>query len=415
MNKKSFFSGLASGAILMALCIGVLGAVPRVVGLAAMVPQALGISRGNAPAAATEQEYENISIEDKIASLASLLNKYYVEEIDYDKMLNGIYAGMVDSLGDPYTTYMDKTQLEGFLEDTDGSFTGIGIEVMADSPNKGILVVTPIADTPAAKAGVLPGDRIIKVNGFSVDGQNLSKAVSMMRGPENTDVTITVYRESSGENLDFTVNRQPIDVSSVKHEMLQNQIGYIRITQFNKNTYEQFMAAYTDLNGQGQKGLIIDLRNNPGGLFDVVGKITDTLVPEGVMVYTIDKNGNRKDSTSDAACIQIPLTLLVNENSASASEILSGAVQDMNVGKLVGTQTFGKGLVQGLYTLKDGSGVKITIQKYYTPKGVCIQGEGITPDYVIELPEEVQNVLNIPREQDTQLEKAIEVIQGEMK
>ncbi|NLK37035.1 MAG: S41 family peptidase, partial [Epulopiscium sp.] len=184
----------------------------------------------------------------------------------------------------------------------------------------------------------------------------------------------------------------------------------IKLSGFHANSYDQFKKAYDELTAQGMKGLILDVRNNPGGLLDIAVKIADELVPKGTIVYTVDKSGERKDSLSDEKHIEVPLILLVNGYSASASEVLAGAVQDMNVGKLVGTQTFGKGLVQGLFPLSDGSALKITIQKYYTPKGVCIQGEGITPDYIMELPEEYKYSIRVPEEEDTQLQKAVDVI-----
>ncbi|MEA4816538.1 MAG: S41 family peptidase [Lachnospiraceae bacterium] len=347
---------------------------------------------------------------EKVNAISMVLDKYYVEDIDTEKMEEGMYKGFVSALGDPYTIYLSKAELESFYEDNEGSFIGIGVEVTVDKEDMKITVVTPIPGSPAETAGILSGDKIIKVNGVSVSGNELSDAISTIRGEVNTDVTVTIYRESTRNTFDVTLTRSNISESTVKYEMKDGNIGYIKISQFKKNTYDQFIEAYNDLNNMGQKGLIIDLRNNPGGLFDVVGNITDELVPEGTYVYTIDKQGTRVDKESDAECINIPLCLLVNENSASASEILSGAVQDMGVGKLVGTKTFGKGLVQGIYPLGDGSGIKITIQKYYTPRGVCIQGEGITPDYIVELPDTISNPLLISPEEDIQLQKAVEVI-----
>ena len=301
------------------------------------------------------------------------------------------------------------------MDETEGSFSGIGVEITTNPKDHSILVVAPVEGGPAQEAGVLTNDKIIKVNDKDIAGLNMDAVVTQMKGPEGSKVKITVYRESSGEVLNFDLMRKNIQVKSVKHKMLEDGIGYLKLTGFRSNSYEQFMEAYQDLQKQNMKGLIIDVRNNPGGLLDSVEKIADELVPKGTVVYTIDKAGERKDSLSDEKRIEVPLILLVNGYSASASEILAGAVQDMNVGKLVGTQTFGKGLVQGLFPLPDGSGLKITIQKYYTPKGVCIQGKGIAPDYVVELPEEYQYSLSVPEDVDTQLKKAVEVIKEEMK
>lgn len=392
MEKKTFIKGVVAGILITVLGINGFQIIKLVI----------------------NHNEREMHIEEKIGAISNLLNKLYVEELDFEKMEEGIYAGLVDSLGDPYTSYMSKAELTSFMEDTDGSFYGIGVQVTMDKIDGSLLIISPIEGTPAAEAGILAQDKIIKVDGKDVSGADMDQAVSMMKGKEGTEVTVTIYRTSTGEVLDFVIKRAEINMDSVAYEMLENQIGYIKITQFRKNTYDQFKKAYDNLTSQGQKGLIIDVRNNPGGLVDTVEKIGDLLVPEGTLVYTIDKEGNREDFVSDAKQIQVPLCVLVNGSSASASEILSGAVQDMGVGKLVGTQTFGKGLVQGLYSLSDGSGVKITIQKYYTPKGVCIQGTGITPDYIVELPEEYEYSLTIPRDQDTQMQKAIEVIQKEI-
>jgi carboxyl-terminal processing protease len=346
----------------------------------------------------------------KIQTIEKYLDRYYVDEVDKEDMVEMMYAGLVAGVGDPYTAYMSKEELESFMEDTEGSFEGIGVEVTMDPKDNSLVVIAPIPNSPAEKVGILSGDKIIKVDGEDISGLNLNAIISRVKGEEGTIVKITVYREATNEILDFTVERKSIEVSSVTHRMLEDNIGYIKLSGFHANSYDQFKKAYDELTAQGMKGLILDVRNNPGGLLDIAVKIADELVPEGTIVYTVDKSGERKDSLSDEKHIEVPLILLVNGYSASASEVLAGAVQDMNVGKLVGTQTFGKGLVQGLFPLSDGSALKITIQKYYTPKGVCIQGEGITPDYIVELPEEYKYSVRIPEEEDTQLQKAVDVI-----
>ena len=241
---------------------------------------------------------------------------------------------------------------------------------------------------------------------------DISEAITKIKGEEGSLVNITIYRQSENKEIDFNIERSAIEVQSVAGKMLEDGIAYIAISGFKANTFDQFSKIYDELMNEGAKGLIIDVRNNPGGLLDVVNKIADKLLPEGNIVYTIDKEGNRTDYNSDKESVNVPLVLLVNGNSASASEILAGAVQDSGTGELVGTQTFGKGLVQNIYTLPDGSALKITIQKYYTPNGVCIQGTGITPDYVVELPEEAGPV--IIEDEDTQLIKAVEVLKGKL-
>ncbi len=233
-----------------------------------------------------------------------------------------------------------------------------------------------------------------------------------VRGEAGTEVTVTVRRGSTGETLEFTMIRGDVVMTTVSSRMLEEGIGYLSISGFKENTYEQFQEALQNLQEQGMEALILDLRNNPGGLVKSVYQIGEELLPEGTMVYTLDKNENRNDLVCDGEYLDISLVVLVNENSASASEIFAGAVKDTGRGTLVGTQTFGKGLVQRLFTLPDGSGLNITIQKYYTPNGISIHGVGITPDERVELPEEYQNtaISDIPAGEDTQLEKALEVL-----
>lgn len=394
MKKRPFLKGLILG-IALTVVVGIGGN---------FAVSALGIGM-----------YKDMGLSEKISTIATILDQKYVDEIDFDKMEEGIYDGMVRALGDPYTDYMTAKEFSQFLEDNEGEFYGIGVEVIADTTDGSIRVISPIIGTPAEKAGILPDDRIIKVNDTDVSAESIDEAIKLIKGEEGTSVKVTIYRQSTGEIKDFDIVREKINVQTVESKIVDDNIGYLRITSFKENTYDQFKEHYDNLMGQNIKGLVIDVRNNPGGNLDVVEKITDMLIPEGTLVYTIDKEGKREDYTSDANCINIPLCVLVNGNSASASEILSGAVQDTGTGKLVGTQTFGKGLVQGLYPLSDGSGLKITIQKYYTPKGVCIQGEGITPDYVVELPEELQYQLTIEEDKDTQLQKALEVIEEQLK
>lgn len=392
MNRKTFFSGVATGVAASVMSFAILNTAAVVI------------------SAKTKQDF---SVEDKINYISQLLNSHYVEDVDNDALKDGIFYGMVDSIGDPYTTYLSAEQVKSFMEITEGSFYGIGVNVITNKEDGSLMVISPIPGTPAETAGILPGDVIKKVNEKPISGMDSTEAIAMIKGAKGTEVKITVYRESENKDVEFNIVRNVIDVPSVAGEMLENDIAYIRLSGFKNNTYEQFVKAYDELMGKGAKGLIIDVRDNPGGVLSVVEKIADKIVPEGTLVYTIDKEGKRVDYTSDAESIKVPLCILVNGNSASASEILAGAVQDTGTGTLVGTQTFGKGLVQNLYSIPDGSAVKVTIQKYYTPRGVCIQGEGIAPDYVVELPEELKKALVITHDEDTQLKKAIEVVKGE--
>jgi len=341
----------------------------------------------------------------KVKEIMSVIDTYYVNDVDNKKISEGVYAGIVAGLEDKYSYYMDKESFESFLESNEGNYVGIGV-VVTIAEDKSIQVLNVYENTPAYKSGIKTGDKIIKVDGKDVDYNNYEEAIQMIKGKENTQVKISVYRESEAKTIEFDVNRSSVDVPTVAHKMLENRVGYILISKFDGVTYDQFCQAYNDLTEQGMKGLIIDLRENPGGLLNIVVKITDMLVPEGYITYIEDKNGKKTYEYSDKEYFNKPLAIIVNGHSASASEVLSGAVKDTKAGKLVGTQTYGKGVVQNVYKLSDGSGVKVTIAKYYTPSGVCIDGEGITPDYIVELPEDAS--------EDLQLNKAIEVIKEQL-
>ncbi len=393
MEKKDFAKGFLSG--VLAVAVLVTG------GKGLSVAQGI-LSR-------------DMSAEQKIKTIQKYVDRYYVEDVDKKEMEEMMYMGLVSGLGDPYTSYIPADNLQDFIDDAKGEFVGIGIEYTKTVSDNAVLVASVVEGSPAEKAGLLPNDRITKIDGESVAPMESQEIQNRIKGEEGTTVNVTVFRESTAETLEISLVRAQIETTTVKGKMMDNGIAYIKITSFKENTYDQFMKVYKEMKKQNMKGLVIDLRNNLGGLVNVVSKIADELVPEGTLVYTVDKQGNREDTISDANCIDVPLTLLVNEYSASSSEILAGAVQDMGVGKLIGTQTFGKGLVQGLYFLKDGSALKITIQKYYTPKGVCIQGTGITPDYEVQLPEEYWYTVVVPEEEDTQLQKAIEVVKEGIK
>lgn len=358
-------------------------------------------------------EYSFINQFKKMQYIKGLVETNYVDnkKIDESKMVDSSIAGMVDSIGDPYTVYLNKKDFQDLTTTTQGSYAGLGI-YLGERDNK-IVVIAPIEDTPAEKAGIKSGDNIIKVENTSVTSKDMDKAVSMMRGNEGTKVNITVYREGSG-NLNFSLTRAVIKLKTVKSEMLKDNIGYIRITTFDENTDTAFNSALDTLKKAGMKGLVIDLRDNPGGLLDTSTKIADKILGKGTIVYTIDNEGKREEWTSDSNKLNVPLVLLVNGGSASASEILSGAVRDFKAGTLIGTKTFGKGLVQNVIDLKDGTGLKVTIARYYTPSGECIQGIGIKPDIVIELPKEAAT-RQITQREDTQLQKGIEVIKSKIK
>lgn len=345
----------------------------------------------------------------KIQQIEKTLDAYYVEEYDKELAEELMYTGLAAGVGDPYTYYLPAESLAEQMEKNSGHFVGIGVEIYAD--DDGYIVVSSVTSGgPAEEAGFLAEDKITEVNGESIIGKTAADVSALIKGKEGTDVTMTLFRESTGEVLEKTVTRRDIQVKTVSYRMMEDNIGYISITNFRENTYSQFKEALDTLEGEGMEKLVLDLRNNTGGLVKSAHEIGEELLPEGIMVYTMDKDGNREDTLCDDIYNDVPLVVLVNGNSASAAEILAGAIQDTGRGELIGTTTFGKGLVQRLFTLSDGSGLNVTIQKYYTPKGTSIHGVGIRPDYEVELPEEYAQQTNIPAEADTQLQKAVGIL-----
>jgi carboxyl-terminal processing protease len=346
----------------------------------------------------------------KVNKIMSLLNKCYINKYSEQNVEDSMYYGLLNSLGDPYTSYMDKKTFSSFLEMTKGAYVGIGTLITIDKSDNSLVIISSYENSPASKAGILPGDKILAVDNQTASINNYEKIISKLKGSEGTSVRIKIYRPSENQTRDVDVIREEINSPTVMRKVFNNDIGYIRITNFDENTYDQFMNAYNKIAHINLKGLVIDLRNNPGGLLGSVIRIADELIPKSCIVYTEDKFGNKKYFYSDENFIKTPLAILVNENSASASEVLSGAVKDLKRGVLIGTKTFGKGLVQSLFPLRDGSAVKITIAKYYTPSGVCINGKGIEPDYEVKLdPELSMRASNLTLKEDLQLQKAIEV------
>jgi len=358
-------------------------------------------------------DFENIQ---KYNEVKRLLNGYYYEEVNQNDMLEGSIAGMVDSLKDPYTVYFTKEQMKVFDENTTGSYVGIGVSLNMDE--EGLLtIVEAFPESPAKDVGMMSGDKIVKVDNEDVTTiRDQDYIISKIKGEENTKVKITVFRPSEGTYLDFDIIRKKIKIENITSEVMDGNIGYIKINMFDSEIAKYFGNHLNGLVDKNIKGLIIDLRDNPGGDYNEVCAIADRLLPEGLIVYTEDKLGNRSERRSDSTELNMPLVILVNGYSASASEILSGAVKDHDKGTLIGTKTFGKGLVQAVQKLEDGSGLKVTVARYFTPSGVCIHKEGIEPDIVIELDEKYSNlsVSQVPREDDVQLKKALEVIHGQI-
>jgi carboxyl-terminal processing protease len=353
----------------------------------------------------------------KFNQVRNILKNDYYMSVDENKLIEGATSGLAESLGDPYTVYFNKEQMQSFLEKSEGSYVGIGVTVNVD--DKGLLtVIEPTEGSPAQTAGMMKGDKIVRVDGTDVTSfSDENMIISMIKGKENTEVSITVYRPDEDRYVQFDIIRKRIKASNIKSEILEGDIGYIRLVMFDSEIARYFMNDLNSMKKKGIKGLIIDLRDNPGGSYEQVVQIADNLLPEGIIVYTEDRDGKKSVQNSNKSSLGLPLVLLINGNSASASEILAGAIKDHGAGKLVGTTTFGKGLVQELKLLKDGSGLKVTISRYFTPSGVCINGTGIKPDIEVDAFEEYRNypVSQIPRDRDIQLESAIEALQGEIK
>lgn len=344
-------------------------------------------------------------VEQKVETIQQVIDKLYLEKEDIGAVREGVYKGMVEGLGDPYSVYFTKEEYDAFQESYTGEYCGIGASLLQNADTGLITIVKTFKGSPAQEAGMKTDDILYKVEGKEVTGEDLSEVVSRVKGKEGTTVNITIVRNN--EEMDLQLVRKTISVPTVEYEMLDNNIGYIIISEFDEITTSQWMEAYEALKQQGMTSLVVDLRNNPGGGLSVVAEILDTILPQGMIVYHEDKNGQREEFKSDAEHkIEIPLAVLVNGNSASASEIFAGAVKDYEIGTLIGTQTFGKGIVQQMIDLGDGSAMKVTISKYYTPKGVCIHGTGIEPDIQVEFDAEAYE----KDESDNQLQKAIEVL-----
>ena len=342
----------------------------------------------------------------KVDMIQSYLDKYYVEDIDQGKLEDTLFAGMLAGVGDKYTYYMPKENLRQYLTNTNGNFDGVGIEIYTTQDGE-VVISSVMPGQPAETAGLQAGDVIIGVDGEDMKGKLLSDVAAKIHGEKGTAVTIRVQR--GDEEKEFTMERATVEVESVSSRMMENKIGYISISGFKENTYSQFKEALTALQKDGMKGLILDLRDNPGGLVRSVYEIGDELLPEGTMVYTLDKKQNRNDLKCDEKYLDIPLVVLVNENSASASEIFSGAIQTFGTGEVVGTTTYGKGVVQQIFDLKDGTSVKLTIAEYLIAGQFGINGKGVTPDVEVQYEKDAQNP-----DRDNQLEKALEEVKNKL-
>lgn len=384
-RKTGFVKGLVLGIALTAVVTVVAGRVR------------IFTQTGTAPTDERTQQ--------KIRLIEDLIDKNYLEDVDEASMTDSMLKGLLQGIGDDYADYYTKDEYKEILSSTQGDYRGIGIIMQQSEETNEVLVVGVYKDTPADKAGIKAGDMLIQVDDILCKETALERVAAAIKTSEADTVHLILERDSESYEVDVT--KEDIQVPVVGSEMLEEQIGYIQITQFTGLTPQQFAEHYEDLKKQQMKALIIDLRNNPGGLVDSAVDTLCQILPEGLVVYMQTKDGTKTEYSCDGETpIDIPMVVLVNEYSASASEIFAGAVHDYGVGTLVGTTTYGKGIVQKTFPFTDGSAVKMTIAYYYTPSGTCIHGEGIEPDVKVELPQDAQS--------DLQLEKALEVLKKQL-
>lgn len=349
-------------------------------------------------------------ISNTLASFRKIIDQKFLGEIDEQKILNETIKGYIKGLNDPYTEYMTKEEMEEFSQDVMGNFTGIGIYLTKDVERNAVIVISPIKDTPAHKAGILPGDIITKVDGVSYTGEQLTEASNKIKGEIGTSVKLEILRD--GKTIEFDVKRENIKINHVESKVLENNIGYIEFNSFDEGCSKEFKEKLEELKAKNITSLVIDIRNNGGGLVTEALDIADFIVEkDATLLITTDKK--QKEEITKAKIdpiINIPVVLLTNSSSASASEILAGALKDNNRAKIVGEKTYGKGVIQELLTLTDGSGLKITTNEYFTPNRNKINKVGITPDVEVKLDEKVEGQLVIEEKDDTQLQKAIEIL-----
>lgn len=346
----------------------------------------------------------------KLNTLEKVLSSFYFDDADESTVEDNIYKAYLNSFGDKYTVYYTADEYKAITQTTQGTYCGIGV-VVSKNDDGTIRVVLPYKNSPGSEAGMQIGDSITKVNGESVIDRDLNSVVADMKGDAGTTVDIELMREGVEEPFTVTVTRRQIEIPTVDYKMMDNNIGYIQISEFEEVTTSQFNSALQDLTNQGMQGLVVDVRSNPGGLLSSVCDILDQILPNGLIVYTEDKDGKRTEyNGKNSAQSNVPMAVLVNQDSASASEIFAGAVQDYGVGKLVGTTTFGKGIVQTIRPLTDGSAIKFTTAKYFTPKGQDIHGKGLTPDISVELSDDLKNKTTVTEADDNQLQAAIQSV-----
>ncbi len=410
--KKTFWLGLLTGVLFCTLMFGLAACAFVHKDGGGDFHQSEIVITGNKMVDALNQ----LGYQDKVNSLAAMLDYYYYEDFDAEQLADGIYSGLVSSLGDIYTTYYTPEQYKEFMESSTGIYAGIGSSVTQDAEGN-ITLVKPFKGGPAYKGGLLPGDIIVEINDESVSGLDLTGAVNKIKGEPGSTVKLKIYRAGELDYLEFELVRANIEVPTVEYQMLEDGIGYIYVMEFDEVTEEQFFLAVDALEEQGMKALVVDVRDNPGGMLTTVCAMLSRILPKGeLLLYTEDKYGQSEKYYSDKSeTVELPIAVVMNGASASASEVFAGALQDHDKAILVGTQSFGKGIVQSLVPMRDGSAIKVTVSKYFTPDGVNIHGSGLTPDIVVELADELRGQVSIPIEDDNQIQAAVDALKEQLK
>ena len=401
MKRTNVIASVLAFVLLTAVCVS------------ASAASALPMFKQQGDITISREEYNRLKQYEKLDLLMQLVELYYYEDVDTDEMLESAAVGLIAGIGDVYSVYYTKEDMEAFNEETEGEYAGIGCQLLADPTDQMITVTRVFKGSPAEEAGMRSGDKIVYVNDVYYSAYEMDAAVDVMRGTPGEDVKVTVLRGL--DTVDFDITRKVVNINYVEYEILDGNIGYVMVYDFLGDAVEGFRTALEAFQAANVTGMIIDLRNNGGGLLDASVEMADMILPEGTVVSVRDKNGAEEAFTIDGEYYDVPMVVLVNGYSASASEILSGAIRDTGEGTLVGTRTFGKGVVQSVIDFPDGSGLKVTTARYFTPSGECIHGVGIEPDVEVELDEDVvtrYGINNLPHEQDAQLQKAIELIKS---
>ena len=429
-NKNKFWKGALVGALLTAFA----GLIIVGMSLGIFLIGRTAIDGPQQAAESNQAENQDGSLDlnritKKITTLQQIIDKYYLFDEDTTKVEDWIYKGMMYGLNDPYTTYYTAEEYQELSEDTEGEYHGIGVMISQNRSTGIITVIKVFKDTPAAEAGMRPGDVLYKVGDMEVTGMDMDILVKdYIKGKDGSEVALTVFRQDEGEYVDLKMERRNVTVQTVEYQMLEDHVGYIAVSQFDVVTADQFKAAVDDLEKQGMKKLLVDLRNNPGGVLDAVVGMLDYILPDDLMiegdkdlvrtnteatllVYMADKNGKGgQEYASDGHSLDIPMAVLVNGESASASEVFTGAMKDYGRATVVGTKTFGKGIVQNLIPLDNGTAIKMTTAHYYTPSGFDLHGKGIEPDVEVELKEEFKNQITVDVKEDNQIQAALKAL-----